>query len=60
MDRNLSDLLLYLQHRSNRLIHYQSISLTIQNSLFMKNWMWKAVTETDDKGKEHTIHIGVW
>lgn len=36
MDRNLSDLLLYLQHRSNRLIHYQSISLTIQNSLFMK------------------------
>ena len=31
-----------------------------ENSLFMKNWMWKAVTETDDKGKEHTIHIGVW
>ena len=28
-----------------------------ENSLFMKNWMWKAVTETDDKGKEHTIHI---
>ena len=28
-----------------------------ENSLFMKNWMWKAVTETDEKGKEHTIHI---
>ena len=28
-----------------------------ENSLFMKNWMWKAVTETDEKGKEHTIHV---
>ena len=28
-----------------------------ENSLFMKNWMWKAVTEADEKGKEHTIHI---
>ena len=28
-----------------------------ENSLFMKNWMWKTVTETDEEGKEHTIHI---
>lgn len=28
-----------------------------ENSLFMKNWMWKGVIETDEKGKEHTVHI---
>lgn len=28
-----------------------------ENSLFIKNWMWKAVTETDEEGKEHTIHV---